>query len=161
MKAGPLEIRAWTNQTAFGGELSSCQNANGSITTTGSAWEAWTFSAAAWNGTPPYNFSWRFSGETGIYYGARVSMNYTYPRTHPPSAEVTVTDSAGGSNSTTRVLPEPTVPNQRYPACPVFLCLTESAILALVALAAVAILVVVAVFLARRRRRGSRRNPSK
>lgn len=158
-KPGPLELRAWANQTLYGGDLTSCQNPNGSVTTTGNAWEVWTYSAVAWNGTPPYNFSWILPGHSVPYHGARLTVNYTYPESHPPSAEVTVTDSAGRSNSTTRSLPEPAIPRESYPACPVFLGLTQSGILALIAIAAVVVLAVITVALAWKRRKGSRNPP--
>lgn len=154
--AGALEVRAWANQTAVGGELSSCQKPNGSIVTTGDAWQVWSYTATAENGTPPYNFTWVFPGETVAYNGAHISINYTYPQTYPPSIKVTARDSAGESNSTTRILPVPAPPVAHYPQCPVGLGLTQPEsyiLLALVALGGVP--VAAALLIWRRRRRGS------
>jgi hypothetical protein len=159
--SGPLGVRAWGNQTAYGGNFTACQSPNGSIASKGSNWELWTYSAVAWNGTPPYTFTWSLGGYSGSLTGAHVTRNYTSAGGPPTRVIVTATDSAGASNSTTLLFPPPPTAPPHYSPCPsnpspsTFLGLPVVEGYALVAGIVLAVVAATVAFILGKRRKGS------
>ncbi|HEV2519393.1 MAG TPA: PKD domain-containing protein [Thermoplasmata archaeon] len=91
-----LEVRGWANVTSSGGGDSYCLDGTGEVRTH-PAWENVSFAAVAWNGSPPYFFTWNPGDGAPDLSGPQGS--HTYSEFGSWNANVSAFDGYGSTGS--------------------------------------------------------------